>query len=288
MNIENAKLLASQFSSFQLRAFETALSVKHGFNPKQRSGPGEVFWQFREHMSDDAIREIDWKRSGRSDGLVVREREKEGTQDIWLWRSASSSMAFHSGITQARKDELTELIILALGIILLNSGGSISFLGSNSLPKKGSRGLNNLIEGLRVQKPYETFPYQLGLSQYCEIIMIGDFLAPAEEYELITKNMTKNGCRGTCIQILDPAEETFPFSGKIEFNDMQNSQTRLIYRAEEIRQGYLSRLAADRKTLKTTLDNIGWLFQNFTTEITAEEIISNILKELILSRNLIR
>ena len=288
MNIEKAQLLANQFSSFQFRVFKTSPSVKKGYNQKKTSGNGEVFWQYREYTSDDTIQEIDWKRSGRGDRLIVREREKEGTQDIWLWRSTSPSMKFYSGITSARKEELTELIILALGIIFINSGGSISFLGSSRLPKKGKNGLNNLTESLGTQNPHSEIPYEAGISQHCELIILSDFLASPEQYEVTVKKIAQNGCRGVFVQILDPAEETFPFNGKITFKDMEGFQSRSVHRAEEIREGYLAQLAIHRRNLIKTLDSIGWRFLNFTTETGAEEILHTILKQLILSRNLAR
>jgi uncharacterized protein (DUF58 family) len=48
------------------------------------------------------------------------------------------------------------------------------------------------------------------------------------------------------LQVLDPAEEAFPYEGRLEFRDPETGATWLTERASGIRSDYQARLAAHR------------------------------------------
>ena len=64
---------------------------------------------------------------------------------------------------------------------------------------------------------------------------------------------SRSGARAHLVQIFDPIEETFPFSGRTEFRDPETGVRHVVGRAEQYRQDYHDRLAALRERLVPAL-----------------------------------
>jgi hypothetical protein len=81
-----------------------ANAVIHGLHGRRRSGPGEDFWQYRAYSFGDSVQSIDWRKSSRSDRVLVRENEWAASHTVWLWASQGPGMEFHSHLAddQAR------------------------------------------------------------------------------------------------------------------------------------------------------------------------------------------
>ena len=62
------------------------------------------------------------------------------------------------------------------------------------------------------------------------------------------------------MQVLDPAEETLPFSGRVRFVGLEKEGATVIDRAEEARAGYIKKLGAHREGLRALTTQIGWSF----------------------------
>lgn len=81
-----------------------AATVAQGVHGRRRIGQGETFWQFRQYQPGDAAVRIDWRESGKSQRLYVRETEWEAAQSVWLWCDASASMDYSSSAYVADGD----------------------------------------------------------------------------------------------------------------------------------------------------------------------------------------
>ena len=120
-------------------------------------------------------------------------------------------------------------------------------------------------------------PITKNLSRSSEVILVGDFIEPTTSFGDQIQQIAQQGCKGSLIQILDPAEETFPFQGKINFKSMVGPDSHLLQRAEEIRTDYLEGLEKHRNYLKDIAANVGWKFFYFSTETNVEVILKLIL-----------
>ena len=54
-------------------------------------------------------------------------------------------------------------------------------------------------------------------SALAEIVVLSDFWSPMREIRTMLAGLSASGAHGTLVQIVDPAEETFPYSGRVEF-----------------------------------------------------------------------
>jgi len=64
--------------------------------------------------------------------------------------------------------------------------------------------------------------------------------------------------RGHLVQILDPAEETLAYAGRVQFRDPEGGGNWLAPRAERLRERYQGRLAEHRAALDEELGKLQW------------------------------
>ncbi len=76
--------------------------------------------------------------------------------------------------------------------------------------------------------------------------------------------LSASGAHGTLLQVVDPAEETFPYSGRIEFVDPEGAGMITAGRAETWAQDYTARVAAHRAAIRDETNKLGWLFSTHT------------------------
>ncbi len=74
--------------------------------------------------------------------------------------------------------------------------------------------------------------------------MLSDLWSPIEEIRAILTQLSSNGSQGHLVQIVDPAEESFPYSGRVEFTEPEGFGEITAGRAENWRTDYTARLRA--------------------------------------------
>ncbi len=79
------------------------------------------------------------------------------------------------------------------------------------------------------------------LPRYGQLVLIGDLLAPLEEIQALVAASPRSGLRGHLLQVLDPAEETLPFDGRVRFEGLEREDPLLISRVETVRDDYAER-----------------------------------------------
>ena len=96
------------------------------------------------------------------------------------------------------------------------------------------------------------------LPRYGRVVLIGDFLSPLDEIHHSIAAFANQGIRGHLVQVLDPAEETLPFCGRVRFDGMEDEGDILIGRVEAIREQYLDRLANHNQGIEALAKSFGW------------------------------
>jgi uncharacterized protein (DUF58 family) len=85
--------------------------------------------------------------------------------------------------------------------------------------------------------------------------------------------MSASGAHGTLVQIVDPAEETFPYSGRIEFVEPEAGDMITAGRAEKWVGDYVARIALHRDEIRGETNKLDWLFSTHTTSRSAAELL---------------
>ncbi|MGI9464795.1 MAG: DUF58 domain-containing protein, partial [Aestuariivirgaceae bacterium] len=68
---QSAEHIADAFPPLLIAADRIANAVVHGMHGRRRAGPGEDFWQYRPYSPGDAAQTIDWRKSARSDRVLI-------------------------------------------------------------------------------------------------------------------------------------------------------------------------------------------------------------------------
>src|SRR6187401_222987 len=267
------RTLAASLPRLILESRKIAATVIHGLHGRKRAGSGENFWQFRRFVSGEEARRIDWRRSARDDNLYVREQEWEAAHTVWLWPDRSPSMAFKS--TQAQDSKLERCLVVAftLAEILVQAGERVGVPGL--MRPTGSRNvldkLANAILHDVTERP--SLPPSFVPSALAEIVVISDFWSPIAEVRATLSQLSATGAHGHTVQIVDPAEETFPYSGRVEFIEPEGAGSITAGRAETWKAEYDTRVARHRAEIRAETDKLGWSFTIHRTDRPATELL---------------
>jgi uncharacterized protein (DUF58 family) len=269
----DARTLAESMPRLVLEARRVAASVIHGVHGRRRAGPGENFWQYRRFVSGEPAQNVDWRRSARDDHLYVREREWEASHTIWIWPDRSPSMAFASGLGTGSKLDRTLVVAFALAEIMVQGGERVGVPGL--LRPTASR---NVIEKMAEAILHDTqervsLPPSFAPSPLAEIVVLSDLWSPISEVRTTISQLSATGAHGHVVQIVDPAEETFPYSGRIEFIEPEGAGAVTAGRAETWRSDYQGLIANHRAEVRAETDLRAWSFTIHRTDRPASELL---------------
>jgi uncharacterized protein (DUF58 family) len=266
--------LAGELPGVLLEARRLAAAAP-GVHGRRRSGPGEAFWQFRDHRPEDGARLVDWRRSARGQRLYVREREKEAAQTGLFWLDRSPGMAWSSAPNTPTKHHRGLVLSLAFAVLLARGGERVGALGG-PLPRAGVRAADRLapdLIGMRLSAP--ALPMSRSI-----VIYASDFYAPVAVWQQRLKDAASLGASGALIAISDPAEEDFPFRGRTQFEQPGIAQPILFGRAEEARDAYGERLAHHRTQMREMARTYGFMMITHRTDRSAAPALSLLASSL--------
>jgi uncharacterized protein (DUF58 family) len=271
--IGKSRKLAARVPRLILEARRVAATVIHGLHGRRRAGQGENFWQYRRFVSGEPASQIDWRRSGRDDHLYVREREWEASHTIWLWADRSPSMDFNSHLTEWSKLDRALVVSFALAEVLVQGGERVGMPGL--MRPSANRGI---IEKMAQAIVHDTevrpsLPPNFAPAPFSEVLLLSDFWSPVADFRRIIGQLAANGARGHVVQVVDPAEESFPYSGRIEFIESEGLGSITAGRAETWREDYQKLLADHRAALREECEHFGWSFTVHRTDRGPTELL---------------
>jgi len=271
--VGEGRTLAAAMPRLILEARRVAATVIHGLHGRRRAGPGENFWQYRRFVSGEPASRVDWRRSARDDHLYVREQEWEAAHTVWIWPDRSPSMHFASPLVRDTKLYRTLVITLALAEVLVEGGERVGIPGLTR--PTGSRSVVDLIAQAiahdRDERP--SLPPNFAPSPLAEVVLLSDLWSEIGEVRRTITQLSGSGAHGHVVQIVDPAEETFPYWGRIEFVEPEGGGRITAGRAENWRADYVARVAQHRAEIRSETDRLGWSFTIHRTDRPASELL---------------
>ncbi len=268
-----SRALADTMPRLILEARRVAATVIHGLHGRRRAGPGENFWQYRRFVSGESAASVDWRRSARDEHLYVREREWEAAHTIWLWADRSPSMAFSSRLAPDSKLERALVILLALAEVLVQGGERVGIPGL--MNPTASRNVIDKIGQAIVHDTSErtSLPPNFAPAPLSEFVLLSDLWSPIAGIRTMLARLSAAGAQGHVVQVVDPAEETFPYSGRIEFVEPEGGETITAGRAETWRRDYAARVDLHRSEIRAQADRCGLSFVVHRTDRPASELL---------------
>jgi uncharacterized protein (DUF58 family) len=171
----------------------------------------------------------------------------------------SPSMHFRSPLSQTSKAERAVVLALALATLLSEAGERVGI--PNLMEPKARRNTATVImETLaRSLSSFEGLPNGKNrLSRHSEMVILSDFLEPEPTLATVFNKFAVQGVRGHLMQILDPAEESLPYQGRVEFIDAESGARYVAERAETLRAEYRQKLAAHKAAIALNAAKVAW------------------------------
>ncbi len=258
----DAERISGALPPLLAEAERLAASVAPGVHGRRRAGPGETFWQYRQAAPGDPSTLVDWRRSARSDQLYVREMEWEAAQTVAIWADDAQAMDYRSDGAPRSKRDRAALLSLALGVLLIRGGERVSLLGTDAARPLGGetqlRRMGAALASSRPDRPDFGAPPRHAFRRGGKAVFLSDFMGPRDEIFPALAYAAECGVSGCYVQIVDPAEEAFPFDGRLVFESLGGGVEFETHRARGLRRAYLERLAERRDALRDMARRCGW------------------------------
>ncbi len=262
---QRAEHLSQSLPPLLVKAERVAATVILGVHGRRRAGPGENFWQYRNYSFGDSTQRIDWHKSAKSDAVYIRDNEWEAANTLWLWSNAGPRMDFKSHLAIETKRNAAQTLQLALASLAIRAHERIGAIGSLHRAAYGRIALRQMAEHCENQNDHP-LPAPTNLQRHSTAVLISDFLDDPVEIKLALTKLAQTGVRGHVVQMADPAEESLPYDGRVEFLGLDSPQKFLSSKTENLRDKYKTAYQAQRETVKQLASRLGWSFTLHRTD----------------------
>jgi uncharacterized protein (DUF58 family) len=182
-------------------------------------------------------------------------------------------MTFTSPLSNESKLERALVVAFALAEVLVQGGERVGVPGLTR-PTASRNVIEKMAEAI-LHDPTEraSLPPSFVPSPLSEIVVLSDLWAPIGEVRSTIAQLSATGAHGHVVQIVDPAEESFPYSGRIEFIEPEGAGSVTAGRAETWRNDYQAIVARHRAAIRAETDMRGWSFAIHRTDRPASELL---------------
>ena len=111
------------------------------------------------------------------------------------------------------------------------------------------------------------------LLRHGQVVLFGDFFSPLSEITEAVMSIATQGVSGSLVQIVDPAEESLPYSGRVVFTGIEKEGETTIGRVESIRSSYLQKQKAHCQAVADISLKAGWHYQYHRTDNSPESAL---------------
>jgi len=228
---QRALALSQGYPALLAEAERVASIVASGVHGRRRAGQGETFWQYRNYQTTDAASQIDWRRSARGDQIFVRDNEWEAANSIYLWPDTRPGMVWGSDKSLPTKADRGRVLTLAIANLLMKAGERCALIGLQDRARSGRVGYERLAETMMRAETDER-ALETDIPAHSRFVITSDFLDPIEDWRHRLSRLSGRPVTGVLVQIIDPAEEAFPYKGRLNMRTPNGSRKFLIGRAE--------------------------------------------------------
>ncbi|MBT3559234.1 MAG: DUF58 domain-containing protein [Rhodospirillales bacterium] len=275
-----AEELGANLPPLMVAAERIASTVSQGIHGRRQVGQGETFWQFRRYQFGDSVHNIDWRQSGKSQRVYIRQSEWEAAQSVWLWCDNSASMDFASTSDKPKKSERAVLLALALASLLVRGGEYVALSGSGKPPSNNRAALQemalSLSNGTLSNGPLSSVPPIESLPRDARMVLFGDFLDDPRHLTDTLAQYADKGVKGLVVRLIDPAEEALPYGGRVLFEGMEGDGEVLVEQVDDARETYGERWREHGARISDLVAQAGWGYVVHHTDHSPEEALMHL------------
>jgi uncharacterized protein (DUF58 family) len=254
----------------------------HGFSVE--------FAEHREYVPGDDLRHVDWKVFGKSDRFYVKQYEEETNFACHILVDASDSMSYRSRGAAMSKLEYAKHIAAALAYIvvqqqdavgLVTVGNRVIDILRASSQASHLKQLHHVLEQTQPSGETALGPVLHDIAERIRkrglIIVLSDFFDDPESLLLGLKHLHHRRHDVSLLQIIDPAEQDFPFEDPTLFKGLE-LPTQLLSEPKSIRRAYRQEFDAFLRTIQQQAHDLNMEYALLRSDQPLDVAITSVLR----------
>lgn len=245
------------------------------------------FAQHREYAPGDDVRHLDWKVQAKTERYYIKQYEQETNFVAHLLLDGSESMKYGSG--EISKLEYGKVMAACLAYLILHQRDAVA-LGifdeevQEYLPRSDNRDnlfrIMDRLAGFEPLRGTRLAPVLHGMAGQIKrkgiVIVISDFFDDEEELLQSVQHLRFKGHEVIMMQVLDPCEIDFPFTGNVEFEGLEDLPL-IRTRPSQIKKSYHREFEKFRERLRSDVERHQCHFVGVRTDQPLDEVLANYL-----------
>ncbi len=253
-------LILAEIRGLELQARLVVEGYLSGQHRSPHHGFAVEFAQHREYAPGDDVKHVDWKVFGRTERYYLKQYEQDTNLVCWLLVDSSQSMAYGSG--PIRKYDYAGMAAASLAYLIAQQADSVGLAVFDAQVRKFLRPggqQSHLKEVIRaLTDGPSAAPTRLGpvlheiagrARQRGLVMLFSDLFDDVPSILSGLQHLRYDRHEVVVFQILDPAEEDFPFEGATKFRGLE-IPAELLTDPRGLRAGYMKELNAFRDELR--------------------------------------
>lgn len=233
------------------------------------------FAEYRQYLSGDDIRRIDWKVYGRSDRLYVKEYEGDTNTNVYLLMDISASMGYRSGAIS--KMEYASYLAASLAYFAHRQKDSVGLVTFDDrlvakLPARCRPDhMASLLQILDKVNPSSRTEFKKPLEALAEsfrrrgiVVLISDLYAPLQDVLRSLHQFRFRGNDVVVFHVLDPQERDFRFPKVCRMEDMETGRE-VVMVPDIVREDYINQLSHHIEEIRRECGVLGIDYQLLET-----------------------
>lgn len=234
-----APSVVASLTDLELVARLIVEGVRSGPHRSPFRGFSTEFDQHRSYRPGDDLRHLDWKLLGKTDRLYTRQFRDTTNMAVMLVVDASASMGFpDTGVSKLRYGTI---VAAALAYLIVTQGDSVGLMCTAGealtyLPARGGRAhLRRLLATLERLHAAGAWRPARAIARAGDllkrrglIIAISDFYDDEDDTLRELKRAGRRGHDVAMIQTLSAPELSLPYTGDLEFRDLESGALRTV------------------------------------------------------------
>lgn len=245
------------------------------------------FAQHREYAPGDDVRHLDWKVQAKTERYYIKQYEQETNFVAHLLLDGSESMKY--GSAEISKLGYGKMMAACLAYLILHQRDAVALAIFDEeiqeyLPRSDNRDhlfkIMTRLAGFAPTGRTQIATVLHGMANQIRrkgiVIVISDFFDDEEAVIEGIQHLRFSGHEVILMQVLDPYEIDFPFTGMVEFDGLENVP-KVQTRPTQIKKTYHREFEAFRQRLRDACERNRCHFVSVRTDQALDEVFSSYL-----------
>ncbi len=261
-----------------------------GLHKSPFQGFSVEFAEHREYVPGDDLRHVDWKVFGKSDRIYVKQYEEETNFACHVVVDASDSMSYRSRGAAMSKLEYAKHIAAVLAYVIVQQQDAVGlvtvgdrvldFIRASTQPSHLKQ-LHHVLEQAQPAGETALGPVLHDIAERIRkrglIIVLSDFFDDPESLLLGLKHLHHRRHDVRLLQVIDPAEQDFPFEDPTLFKGLE-VPTQLLSEPRSIRRAYRNEFDAFLKTIQRQAHDLNMEYVLLRSDMPLDAALTHVLR----------